>query len=150
MKNAKFLTALFLAFALLLAACGGDGTVDNNNGAVDNANEDGGAAGASLSFEATDELRFVPDAAEASAGAEVEVTLNNTGALEHTWTLVGADVDVAAVTSADAIAGADTGTVAGGGSQTISLSAPEAGTYQFVCTVPGHAAGGMVGTLTVN
>jgi azurin len=31
----------------------------------------------------------------------------------------------------------------------VSFKAPDAGTYPFVCTFPGHAAGGMKGTLTV-
>ena len=31
----------------------------------------------------------------------------------------------------------------------VSFKAPAAGTYPFVCTFPGHAAGGMKGTLNV-
>ena len=121
-----------LALALLLAACGGDEP-----------------AAASLTFEGNDSLQFNPATASVPAGSEVTVTLNNAGALEHSWTLVGNDADVATVTDADAINSASTGTVAGGASDTLTFTAPAAGTYKYVCTVPGHAAGGMVGTLTV-
>jgi plastocyanin len=123
-----------LALALLLVACGGD---------------DNGGETASLSFEGTDSLQFNPATASVPAGSEVTVTFNNAGALEHSWTLVGSDADVATVTDANAINSASTGTVAGGASDTVSFTAPAAGTYTYVCTVPGHAAGGMVGTLTV-
>lgn len=121
--------------ALMLAACGGD---DDNGGS------------SSLSFEGLDTFQFNPSSASVAAGDEVEVTLNNVGALEHSWTLVGSDADVNTVTDADAINSATTGTVAAGQSDTVTFTAPDAGTYQFVCTVPGHAAAGMVGTLTVN
>jgi uncharacterized cupredoxin-like copper-binding protein len=135
MKKFTVLTIVLAAMALLLAACGGD-------------DENGGSA--SLSFEGNDSFQFTPSSASVAAEDEVEVTFNNVGALEHSWTLVGNDADVNTVTDADAINSATTGSVPGGGSDTITFTAPSAGTYQFVCTVPGHAAAGMVGTLTVN
>lgn len=124
-----------LALALLLVACGGG--------------DENGNATASLTFEGNDSLQFNPATASVPAGADVTVTFNNTGALEHSWTLVTNNADVATVTDAEAINGATTGTVAGGASNTLTFTAPAAGTYTYVCTVPGHAAGGMVGTLTV-
>jgi nitrite reductase (NO-forming) len=124
-----------LALALVLVACGGG--------------EDE-AETASLTFEGTDSLQFSPATASVPAGAEVTVNFNNTGALEHSWTLVANDADVATVTDANAINSASTGSVAGGASDTVTFTAPSAGTYKYVCTIPGHAAGGMVGTLTVN
>lgn len=133
MKKFTILMIVMAAMALLLAACGG-----------------GDSGPVALSFEGSDDFQFTPSSASVSAGDEVEVTLNNVGALEHSWTLVSADADVATVTDADAIDGATTGTVAAGETGTVTFTAPEAGTYQFVCTVPGHAAAGMVGTLTVN
>lgn len=131
MKKFTVFTIVLAAMALLLAACGGDG----------------GAT--ALSFDGNDTFQFTPSSATAPAGGEVEVTLNNVGALEHSWTLVGSGVDVATVTDADALDGATTGTVAAGETGTVTFTAPAAGSYQFVCTVPGHAAAGMVGTLTV-
>jgi uncharacterized cupredoxin-like copper-binding protein len=39
--------------------------------------------------------------------------------------------------------------IAKGKSATLTASFPKAGRYRFLCTVPGHAAGGMKGVLTV-
>lgn len=83
------------------------------------------------------------------AGAEVTVNLTNTGALEHNWVLVAATVEPATATVADAINQAASDVLAGGRSTTFTFTAPAAGNYSFVCTVPGHAAAGMVGALTV-
>jgi len=130
MKKFIMLTIVLAATILILTACGG--------GPV------------ALSFEASDTFQYTPASASVSAGDEVEVTLTNTGALEHSWALVPNDVDVTTVTEADAISGADISSVAAGETGTVTFTAPEAGTYKFVCTVPGHAAAGMVGTLTVN
>lgn len=132
MKKYTILMLVLATAALLLAACGGD------NGST------------ALSFEGNDTFQFTPSTATVSSGDEVEVTLTNVGALEHSWTLVGSDVDVATVTDAQAINSATTGTVPGGETGSVTFTAPAAGSYQFVCTVPGHAAAGMVGTLTVN
>jgi uncharacterized cupredoxin-like copper-binding protein len=103
-----------------------------------------------LIFEGLDTLTFAPDTAAAIAGTQVEVIFNNSGELEHTWALVRQDADPATVADDDAIAGAATGVVSSGGSKAISFTAPAAGTYQFMCTIPGHAAAGMVGMMTIN
>ncbi len=132
MKKFTVFTVLLAAMALLLAACGG------------------GSESVALSFEGSDTFAFTPSSASVSAGDEVEVTLNNVGALEHSWVLVADSADPLTVTDSDAVAGATTGTVAGGETGTVTFTAPEAGAYQFVCTIPGHAAAGMVGPLTVN
>ena len=132
MKKFTVLTIVLAAMALLLAACGGE------SGPV------------ALSFEGTDSFEFSPASASVSAGDEVEVTLNNVGALEHSWALVGGDVDAATVTDADAINNSATGVVAAGETGTVTFTAPDAGTYRFVCTIAGHAAAGMAGTFTVN
>lgn len=43
-----------------------------------------------------------------------------------------------------------TGLVAGGESETVTFEAPEeTGSYEYICTFPGHFSGGMRGTLTV-
>jgi azurin len=36
-----------------------------------------------------------------------------------------------------------------GESDTVTFTAPAAGTYDYICTFPGHALAGMHGTLTV-
>ena len=47
------------------------------------------------------------------------------------------------------IAGKKTPTLGKGKSGTITVTFKKAGKFPFLCTVPGHAAGGMKGTLTV-
>jgi uncharacterized cupredoxin-like copper-binding protein len=47
------------------------------------------------------------------------------------------------------IAGKKTKLLAKGKSATLTASFPKAGKYAFLCTVRGHAAGGMKGVLTV-
>lgn len=126
---------LFVLVALTIVACGRGG-------------EEGPAA---QSFTVTGDDAFVysPNSLSAPTGSEVTVTFQNIGGLDHNWILVSDDVDVLTVTEADALAGANTGMVTGGSEKTFTFFAPEPGTYKFVCTVAGHAAGGMVGTFTV-
>ena len=47
------------------------------------------------------------------------------------------------------IAGKKTPSLKKGKSATITVTFKKAGKFAFLCTVPGHAAGGMKGTLTV-
>ena len=47
------------------------------------------------------------------------------------------------------IAGKKTPLVPRGKAATLRVTFKKAGKYRFLCTVPGHAAGGMKGTLTV-
>jgi uncharacterized cupredoxin-like copper-binding protein len=47
------------------------------------------------------------------------------------------------------IAGKKTPLLAKGKSGTLRVTFAKAGRYAFLCTVPGHAAGGMKGILTV-
>ena len=131
MKRISLNLAIF-AMVLLTSACGGGSEV------------------VSLTFEGEDTFQFSPDSATTQAGEEVEVTFNNVGALDHTWTLVAPNLDPNSITEADVVAGATTGPVSSGESKTITFRAPEAGVYDFVCLIPGHAAAGMVGTFTVN
>jgi glucose/arabinose dehydrogenase/plastocyanin len=79
------------------------------------------------------DIAFDPADLAIPANTDVTITLPNTGAALHTFTIdeLGVDVEVAA---------GDTGTV--------TINAP-AGTYEFYCSVPGHKEAGMVGTLTV-
>jgi plastocyanin len=135
MKRPIFIVALF-ALAMVLVACGG-GNATSQPESV------------SLTFVGTDDFKYDPATATVPSGAQVEVTLDNQGTLEHSWELVPEDADPATVTLSDAIDGIGTGPVPAGESQTITFTAPAPGTYKYMCTIPGHAAAGMVGTLTV-
>jgi plastocyanin len=127
------LVIVVLLTGLMLAACGGDTAPS-------------GPAPVTIDVAGYDEFRFDPNSITVDAGAEVTINFQNAGALEHNWLLVSQAVDVASATEADAIAGANTGIVGSGQSTSITFTAPPAGTYTMVCTVPGHAVGGMVGT----
>ena len=64
----------------------------------------------------------------------LEVTFTNKGALEHTFTIEGTDLDLKANAGKT-----DTGTVT-----------LEKGTYKYECTVAGHAQQGMKGEIEVS
>ena len=129
----------FLLFcaAFLLAACGGTTAVAQDKPAVQ------------LIVEGLDTLQFTPDKTAIPAEATVELTFKNVGKLEHNFILAANEVDPFALSEADALAGINTGVLAGDESTSLTFTAPPLGTYTFVCVVPGHAAAGMVGTLTV-
>ena len=99
-----------------------------------------------------DNLKFATGALSAAAGSEVVVTFNNSsGVNAHNWVLVEAGTKDAVATDGLA-AGQDNNWLPEGDSRIIgstillgpgesgeaTFTAPSAGTYQFVCTFPGH------------
>jgi GT2 family glycosyltransferase len=76
-----------------------------------------------------------PERIEAEAGETVEITFANEGSLSHNLTIKGLD--------------AGTDTIQAGNTTTISFTPEEPGTYDIVCTVPGHSQAGMTGDLVV-
>lgn len=80
------------------------------------------------------DLDFVPADFTIPADTDIQVTATNDGALPHNWTVVNTSFA--------------TPTDDPGQAMTITVNLPE-GKYPVECTVPGHAAAGMVGTLTV-
>jgi uncharacterized cupredoxin-like copper-binding protein len=138
MKKLALLLAV-LGLSIVLVACGGGG------GAETEAPEP-----VSLTFAGLDEFAYDPPSASVPAGAQVTVNFNNQGALEHDWMLIADGADMATLSGEDALdPAAHSGVLPAGESNTFSFTAPAAGTYRYVCTVPGHAQGGMVGTFTV-
>lgn len=126
-------TAIFL-----LAACGG------SEPEVVEAPE-----AVTFNFVSTDEFKWDPATITVESGAEVSIVLENQGALEHNWILARDGIDVASASDADALYGANVGYVQGGETGEMTFIAPGPGKYLYVCTVAGHAAGGMVGELIV-
>lgn len=80
------------------------------------------------------ELEFEPDIIVLSPGEPLNIRLINEGAIFHDF----------AVPDLGFRLGAESGQATVGG-----LGSVPPGEYGFLCTVPGHAAGGMVGTLIV-
>lgn len=81
------------------------------------------------------DFAFTPSTLTLNKGDKVEVTFKNNGKFPHNLTIT--DLNVA------------TKTVQSGQQDTIVFTADAAGTYKFLCTVPGHADKGMVGALIV-
>ena len=100
-----------------------------------------------------DALEFDLSEMSADSGAQVTVTFaNGSSALQHNWVLVQAgtkDEVAAAGTAAGPGAGwippgddrviAATELLDAGATGDVTFTAPAAGTYQFVCTFPGHS-----------
>jgi len=104
--------------AIAVASCGGGG----------------GGAPAQISMEAQD-IKWSTNAITASVGQSVEVTIANTGALEHNFSIDALGVNR---------------NVAIGATETVTFTPSSAGSLEFYCATPGHREAGMVGTLTVN
>lgn len=118
----RWLIATLAVVALLGAACGGDG---GDGGTTPTQTTDGGGA---ATLELAD-FEFSPAALTVSSGDTI--TLENTGATPHTFTIADEGVD-------EQVEAGKTGEA------TIAL---DPGTYDFLCTL--HESQGMVGTLTV-
>lgn len=80
------------------------------------------------------DLWFDPGTLRLQAGDTVNIEVINAGQVFHDFTVAELDF------MSDVEAG---GTVRAG------LAVPEPGEYEFRCTVPGHTAAGMTGTLVV-
>jgi plastocyanin len=82
------------------------------------------------------QLRFSKSALEAPAGT-ITLVMENPSAIEHNIAVRGEGVD-------------EQGEVVGQGDESMVSVELEPGEYQFYCSVPGHEAAGMEGTLTVS
>ena len=78
-----------------------------------------------------------------TTGAEVTLRMENMGALEHSWAILEPGVDVP-VAYDEAVDGDkilfSSGNVAAGTNDEVRFAAPAPGTYNVLCTVPGHSA----------
>jgi azurin len=144
-----------------LAACGGSSTPAAAPPAA--------AAPVSLEIDSgltAAEFKYSTTALEAPAGSKITLKFNNKTdaavAVGHNWVLVKPTTEDSVVnngTAAGDAAGwvkaddpnilAHTKLIKGGESDTITFDAPAAGAYTYLCTFPGHYAGGMKGTLTI-
>lgn len=98
------------------------------------------------------EFSFSPDGFTVPAGAEVTITLNNLGALDHNFHIMesGSEVEDKWEEGDEANALLNQEVIDGGDSVEITFIAPEKpGVYQFLCSVPAHFQQGMAGSMTV-
>jgi uncharacterized cupredoxin-like copper-binding protein len=89
-------------------------------------------SGGGVAVEVVD-LAFQPDTFEIPANTATTVTLHNSGALPHNFSIPSQNISV---------------DINPGETQTVDLTLP-AGEYDFDCNVPGHKEAGMVGKITV-
>ena len=135
---------LMVGFILLLAACG------QSQSAV--------STPQTLTV-AAKEFAFAPATLTVKAGQPVTLSLQNTGAVDHDWSVQEIEISGEAKSSGDVPAGHMMGgtgdepklhvAVGTGGKGTLTFTPSKPGTYAFYCTVAGHKEAGMVGTLTV-
>lgn len=145
---------LVLGIGLLLTACGGGGGGTQTGGG-----QTGGATGAPEPVTiqiGSDGENLAFDKKELTVKTGQQVTLefkNNSVAQQHNWVLVKGGESVATQIANDGlVAGlekdylpedqsniiAHTGVVEPQASASITFTAPAAGTYLYICTVPGH------------
>lgn len=118
MKKVGF-AAIALLAALGLAACSGGG----------------GQAAKDVTLQAED-IKFDQTTLNAAAGQQINVSLHNVGALEHSFVIDELNARI------DKVQPGQTGTA--------SFTPASAGTFVYYCDIPGHKEAGMTGTLTVN
>jgi uncharacterized cupredoxin-like copper-binding protein len=141
MRRSTLVFAL-AATAASLAACGDDSPATGTAAATDghgdgqhhHDDQSPSAAADARSIEVVaGGLRFDPGDIEVDAGEDVAIVLSSTDMI-HDFTIDELGFHVAA----------------GGGEQSeAGLTATEPGDYTYYCSVPGHRAAGMEGTLTV-
>ena len=156
---------LILGFALFLYSCGGSASTDTatEEPAAEAAVEEPEAPAApaepagevSLELNGSDQMQYDVTELKVSENFMVTLTLNHTGQLPkqsmgHNFVLLkeGTDVTEFAVNAIAAVdtdyipAGDDviahTKMLGGGESDTITFMAPPKGTYDFICSFPGH------------
>jgi uncharacterized cupredoxin-like copper-binding protein len=125
--------------AVLLAStgCGGDG--DGGGG---------GEAATELEVIATD-YAFDPESWTVPTGETITVTLVNEGEEPHEWVLIeqGTTLESSPDFTEDMVVWEIEAEP--GGTESGEFTAPETGSYQIVCAIPGHLEAGMEGTLEV-
>ena len=84
------------------------------------------------------EKGFSPNYFKTKAGIVTEIAVTSTDSYTHIFAFRDASLSAVAVG------------VAPGETRAIIFNAPKAGTYEFYCNVPGHAARGEVGKMVVN
>jgi uncharacterized cupredoxin-like copper-binding protein len=90
----------------------------------------------SLTLSVGNSLEFTPSSIRVAAGLPIALTLRNGGILQHDFVLTSGVPQPVKVEAGP------------GGTGNGTFVIERAGTYTFICSVPGHADGGMKGTIT--
>ena len=136
---ARLLGLALLVLALAVAGCGGDDDNGDDEATPPPPPAATGDAGGATTLEnpadASGQLAFQKDSLTAPAG-EITLVMENPSSVEHNIAVKGDGID-------------EQGPVVGQGETSEVTVTLEAGEYEFYCSVPGHEAAGMEGTLTV-
>jgi len=136
--------ALTLAVVLVLSPLAGCASSKDATGTEPGADGNGGTAtppapeSVDLTVATTAPYAYSPATLSAKAGSLVNLTYTNNDPVPiqmHNWVLDEGD--------------AETDVVGVGASASVTFTAPDAGTYEFYCSVGNHRTLGMVGTFTV-
>jgi plastocyanin len=130
---ARLLGVALVALALAVAGCGGDD--DEEEEAAPPPPPAAGGTRLENPADAGGELAFQKDELTAPTG-EITLVMENPSSVEHNIAVKGDDID-------------EKGPVVGQGETSEVTVTLEPGEYEFYCSVPGHEAAGMEGTLTV-
>lgn len=141
------------ALALGVAACGGSSSTSSSAGA-------GGSAGTSSTAPASS-TSSAASAPSSAGSSNISIAANPKGALMFDKTSLTAKAGKVTITFTNKAPEGHNFTIEGpsgqklgatptfdGGSKTLTVTL-KPGKYPYLCTVPGHAMGGMKGTLTV-
>nr|WP_299675108.1 azurin [uncultured Dokdonia sp.] len=157
------MTRILMAFALmgLLMSCGGDKKEDKKEkvtigGAKTEKKKDDSKV--NLAISGNDLMQFDKKEFKVKAGQEVTLTLRHTGKIDikvmgHNFVLLKQGTAIPAFSASAASVGqesdwipdggkdviAHTKMIGGGQSTTVTFTAPAAGTYDFICSFPGHS-----------
>jgi plastocyanin len=133
-RRALPLVLVLAALVLALSACGGGGSSSSTTPATTGGGSGGGGSTVKISADPSGALSYEQTDVSATAGS-ITIDFTNMSSLPHDVTIEGNGASGAT----DEITNSSTST-------TVDL---EPGTYTFFCSVDGHRAAGMEGTLTV-
>ena len=134
-RRALPLMLVLIAFVLALSACGGGSSSSSTTPATTGGGGAGGGSTVKISADPSGALKYEQTDVSATAGS-ITIDFTNMSSLPHDVTIEGNGASGAT----DQITDSTTST-------TVDL---DPGTYTFFCSVDGHRAAGMEGTLTVN
>lgn len=161
MKSTFNISAIAIALAFTISACGGNTQTVETSGETSIAETpvSPAATETTLTLEGNDQMQFDKTELRVPAGQTITLTLKHTGTMDknvmgHNFVLLKPGTDlvafgqkaasavvedyVPASESANVIA--HTKLIGGGESVTIQFTVPEKGTYDYLCSFPGHYA----------
>ena len=149
-----------LALAGLIVSCGGEEKKTEKEsvkiGSKKTTKKDDGKS-VNLALAGNDQMKYDKSELKVKAGQEVTLTFRHTGKIGkkimgHNFVLLKPGTSIPEFSAAAAATGeagdwianedqiiAHTKMIGGGQSTTVTFTAPEAGTYDFICSFPGHS-----------